>query len=207
MADLLPRVAVALPPPGQALDPRRLFPASLSQVWLEIGFGSGEHLATQAAAHPHVGLIGCEPYVNGVASLLSRMDRDGLANIRVLADDARLLLAALTEASIARAFVLFPDPWPKKRHHKRRLISQATLDALARVLVDGAELRIGLDEPDYIRWTLERFIVHPAFSWPARGPEDWRRRPQDWPSTRYERRAVREGRTCTYLRFQRLGRE
>ena len=113
----LPRVAFTLPP-GQALDPRQLFAPPPTALWLEIGFGGGEHLAAQAAAHSDIGLLGVEPFINGVAKLLRTVEQQGLANVRVLMDDARLLLAALPDASLARAFVLFPDPWPKARHHK-----------------------------------------------------------------------------------------
>ncbi len=136
MDRLLPELRIDVPAdaaPG-AIDPRALFAAPMDQVWLEIGFGGGEHLAAQAAAHPGIGFIGCEPFVNGVARLIARIDEAGLANIRLHPDDARPLLAALPDACVGRVFILFPDPWPKARHHKRRLVTTALLDALARVM-------------------------------------------------------------------------
>ncbi len=203
LAALLPRLAIPLPPEGDRLDPGALFNGGVSEVWLEIGFGAGEHLATQAVANPGIGFIGCEPYVNGVTSLLSRIEREGIGNIRVWADDSRPLLGVLAGASIGRAFILFPDPWPKARHHKRRIVSRSTLDALAFTLADGAELRLATDDSDYAAWMLARAAPHPSFQWLARSPRDWRQRPPDWPPTRYERKATAAGRESMYLRFRR----
>lgn len=203
----LPELVVAMPAAGSVLDPASLFPGAPRPVWLEIGFGGGEHLAAQADAHPGIGFLGAEPFVNGQASLAAHVDRLGLANVRILPDDARPLLEALPEASIARAFVLFPDPWPKRRHAGRRFIVPATLDALARVLEDGAELRIASDDPGYVQWILSLVPVHPAFRWTARRAEDWRRRPGDWPETRYEAKAIAAGRSPAFLRFLRRPRD
>jgi tRNA (guanine-N7-)-methyltransferase len=199
---LLPRVAIALPDAGP-LDPLTLFPAPPEAVWLEIGFGAGEHLAAQAEQHPGVGFIGGEVFENGVARLLGEIARRDLHNIRVYPDDARLLLDCLTPASIGRVFILFPDPWPKARHHKRRLVASATLDRLAVVMQPGAELRLATDDPGYLVSMLEHVTAHPAFTWLARGPADWRLRPSDWPATRYEEKARAAGRTSTFLRFAR----
>jgi tRNA (guanine-N7-)-methyltransferase len=199
LSDLLPRIAVTAPPAA----PAALFMPPPREVWLEIGFGGGEHLAAQAAANPAIGLIGCEPFVNGVVALLAQVKAQALANVRIWQGDARALLAGLPPAAIGRAFILFPDPWPKVRHHKRRLITAAFLDALARVLAPGAELRLATDDRDYLAWMLERLTVHPGFAWCARGPEDWRRRPADWPATRYEAKALAAGRRPAYLRFVR----
>jgi tRNA (guanine-N7-)-methyltransferase len=185
------------------LDLSRLFASPRRDHWLEIGFGGGEHLAWQAARHPDVGFIGCEPFVNGLASLFARGRDDGLGNIRVVDDDARVLLAALPEASIGRAFVLFPDPWPKARHHKRRIIQTATLERFAFALKDGAELRLSSDDPGYVRWMLQHCLGHPDFEWLAETARDWRERPADWPETRYEMKAVGAGRACCFLRFWR----
>jgi tRNA (guanine-N7-)-methyltransferase len=184
----LPRVGVTPPAEPASLDPVSLFESPVTEAWLEVGFGGGEHLLAQAAAHPHAGLIGCEPFINGMASLLSELDRAPAraANIRVLMDDARLLIAGLKDASVARAFVLFPDPWPKARHHKRRFVAKANLDQFARILQDGAELRLATDDPGYLRWMLIEMTDHPAFTWTARRPGDWRERPADSPKTRYE---------------------
>jgi tRNA (guanine-N7-)-methyltransferase len=190
-------------PRERPIDPRRLFDRPVEAVWLEIGFGAGEHLAAQAARQPGNGLIGCEVFENGVASLLAEVERRGLANLRLLVDDARPLLGALAEASLERVFILFPDPWPKLRHHKRRLVSMATFDALAHAMRDGAELRLATDDMDYLRWMLERATAHAAFEWQARRPPDWRERPPDWPATRYEQKALAAGRRPAFLRFRR----
>jgi len=203
MAELLPRLRVALPPGGASLDPFALFSPRPRQVWLEIGFGGGEHLAVQAERHPDIGFLGSEVFVNGIAALLDEVDRRRLANLRILDDDARLLLPALPEACLGRVFLLFPDPWPKKRHEKRRFISPANLAELARLLVDGGELRIASDDAGYIRWTLEQMAGHPAFRWRARGPGEWRTPPPDWVDTRYQEKARAAGRRAIFLSFER----
>lgn len=200
--EALPRLSIATPGEGESFDPRRLFPDSRA-VWLEIGFGAGEHLIWQAQNHPDIGLIGCEPFINGLARALTAAVQAGLTNIRFLQDDARLLLRALPEKSLGRAFILFPDPWPKLRHHKRRLVATPTLDLLARAMVDGAELRLATDDASYLPWMVEHATRHPAFEWLAEGPADWRQRPADWPPTRYEQKALREGRRPAYLRLVR----
>ena len=213
LRDLLPRLRVAIPPGGK-LDLDTLFPPPTGgrrrPVWLEIGFGAGEHLAWQARTHPHVSLLGAEFFINGIAQLLRRLQgagrEEGLDTVRIFQGDARDLLEALPAAAIDRAFVLFPDPWPKARHHKRRLIQPQTLDQLARVLSDGAELRLATDDMTYARWMLETVIAHPDFVWLAEGPDDWRRRPDDWPATRYQAKAEASGRRPVYLRFSRCQR-
>ena len=171
----LPRIALDLsqPLPTRLGD---LFAPPVSHVWLEIGFGGGEHLLWQARHNPSVGLIGCEPFQDGVIKVLSVIDKEYLANIRLHADDARPLLRRLPAASIGRAFILFPDPWPKARHHKRRLVSAATLDELARVMRSGAELRIATDDGEYARWMLLAVVGQRNFLWTATGPADWRQR-------------------------------
>lgn len=200
--DVLPRVA--LPSDAAGLQrPAELFCPPASKVWLEIGFGGGEHLLWQAAHHPHIGLIGCEPFEDGVVKVLSAVDTEQLTNIKVLADDGRPLLRLLPEASIDRAFILFPDPWPKKRHQKRRLVSSETVAAFARIMRSGSELRIGTDIGEYACAILRTVLGHSGFTWIAAGPEDWRKRDADWPPTRYEAKAIREGRRCYYFRFQR----
>ncbi len=207
LESLLPQVALERPEPGTSLSPAPLFDAPVSDVWLEIGFGGGEHLAAQAVANPEIGFIGCEPFINGVAGLLSHIDHEGLTGrVRVLADDARFLLDALPDASIGRCFVLFADPWPKRRHWERRFIGPENLVRLARVLKDGAELRLASDDPGLITWMLEHTWRHPAFEWLARSAEDWRARPADWPQTRYEQKALIAGRTPVFLCFKRRDR-
>jgi tRNA (guanine-N7-)-methyltransferase len=206
MAELLPRLQIVLPEADQRITPATLFATRVADVWLEIGFGGGEHLAAQARAHPEIGLIGCEPYINGVAALLAGIEADDIANIRILPGDARDLLDALPDASIGRAFILFPDPWPKARHARRRLVAPETLDTLARILKDGAELRMATDDPGYLRWMLEHAIRCAGLHWTATAPGDWRARPADWPATRYEEKAASQGRKSTYLRFVRTAR-
>ncbi len=196
--ETLPRLAFGLPAAGE-LDPRSLFARPPGAVWLEIGFGGGEHLAVLAERHRDIGFIGCDVFENGIAKLLAEVERRHLGNVRLLIDDARLLVAALPASSIARVFILFPDPWPKERHKKRRIVSLETLDALARVMTDGAELRLATDDPDYFAVMLERVTGHHAFEWLARRPADWRERPPDWPATRYEEKARAAGRAPGFL--------
>jgi tRNA (guanine-N7-)-methyltransferase len=201
--DVLPRVAVPS-------DPERLqrladlFPEPVRDLWLEIGFGGGEHLVWQAKRHPDIGFIGCEPFEDGVVKLLSAIELDGIGNVRICAGDARPLLRLLPEASVGRAFILFPDPWPKRRHHKRRLISAATVAELARILRPSAELRIATDAGAYAGTILRAVLASPAFHWTVAGPRDWRERTPDWPQTRYELKAAAEGRRCYYFRFERI---
>jgi tRNA (guanine-N7-)-methyltransferase len=215
--ELLPRLALDLTgaAPG-ATDPKTwFFPATpppfsegpaqaVRAVWLEVGFGGGEHLCAQAASHPDIGLIGCEPFLNGVASALKQIARDRLNNIRLHADDARQVIETLAPASLDRVFVLFPDPWPKSRHAKRRFISPAALDALARVMAPGAQLRVASDDPGYIRWALGQLLAHPGFAWTAARADDWRSRPADQPPTRYEEKARAKGISPVFLVFRRL---
>jgi tRNA (guanine-N7-)-methyltransferase len=204
MANLLPKLAVPVGAEAKGnLQPLSLFADEIHQIWLEIGFGGGEHLVEQAVANPHVGLIGCEPFVNGVAKLLAEVEKKNLSNVRIHHDDARDVLETLADACLDRAFLLFPDPWHKKRHNKRRFVSQENLDQLARLLKDGAEFRVATDIKDYCRWTLREVRAHGAFEWQAEKADDWRIRPDDWPGTRYEAKAGREGRTSVYLTFRR----
>jgi tRNA (guanine-N7-)-methyltransferase len=203
LAEWLPKLAVALPTQGR-LDPASLFGQEFDDLWLEVGFGSGEHLLAQAAAQPRTGIVGCEPFINGMAALLAEIAREPAraANIRVLMDDARPLIAALPDASLGRVFVLFPDPWPKSRHHKRRFIGPENLVDLARVMKDGAELRVASDHADYVEWTLDHLRADPAFTL-NRPQSEWRDRPADWPETRYEAKARAQGRAPVFLAFRR----
>ncbi len=171
-------------------------------LWLEIGFGGGEHLAHVAELHPSTQFIGCEPYVNGIAGLLAHIDKNKISNIRIYSDDARDLVAALPNNSLERVFILYPDPWPKKRHNKRRIISSEFLDSLARVMKPGAELRLATDSADYATWMLERLLANNNFKWLAKSCEDWLNPPPEWISTRYEQKAL-AGRP-TYLNFVKL---
>ena len=189
------------------IDPATLFPKA-RDLWLEIGFGGGEHLAAMAAQNPEIGFIGCEHYVDGVAKLLSALDREGLENVRIHAHDARDAIDALPDASLGRVFLLYPDPWPKRRHWKRRFVNADALDALSRVMKPGAELRIASDIPDYIRHCLavlhrRRLAGRRDFKWTAERPDDWRLPWPGWPGTKYERKALEAGRTPCYLTFER----
>jgi tRNA (guanine-N7-)-methyltransferase len=203
--ELLPKLQVSLPEAGP-LDPADLFAHSPRRIWVEVGFGGGEHLAYQAAAHPDVGLFGCEPFIGGVARLLSLIETQGLANIRLFTDDARLLMQALPDACLERVFILFPDPWPKTRHHKRRIVNPVTAREFGRLLQPGGEVRLASDDMGYVRAMLLALHARPELQWLARRPADWRERPADWPMTRYESKAVAAGRACVYLRFLRTGR-
>lgn len=186
--------------PGRApLDLGALFGGK--PVWLEIGFGGGEHMVHQAAQNPGTGIIGCEPYINGVAMLLGKIRRAGVENLRVYPGDVRDMFDVLPEASIERAFLLYPDPWPKARHHRRRFVTPEHLEPLARVLKPGAIFRVATDIPDYVRQTLEEVPRH-GLTWRAERPADWREPWEDWLSTRYEQKALREARTPHYLTFR-----
>ena len=164
--------------------------ASPRDLWIEIGFGGGEHMVQQAVRHPDTDIIGCEPFLNGVGSALRHIDEAGVANVTLLASDARPLLDTLPDASVSRAFILFPDPWPKARHHKRRLIQPETIAALARILKDGATLRFATAWADYADWTLQRFIASTDFAWPAQRPTDWTQPPAGHITTRYETKGL-----------------
>jgi tRNA (guanine-N7-)-methyltransferase len=202
METLLPQLAVPLgtPPP----DPlNRLFPGSADAVALEIGFGGGEHLMAEAGARPHMGFIGCEPFVNGMAKALALIEAREIANVRLHFGDAVDLLAWLPPASLARVDLLYPDPWPKRRHWKRRFVQEVTITAIARVLRSDGEFRFVTDWPDYAEWTLERLIRSPLFRWTAERADDWRCAWPGFTATRYEAKAKREGRAPCYLVFRR----
>lgn len=170
-------------------------------IWLEIGFGGGEHLVHQAVLNPTINLIGCEPYINGVAMLLAKIRQAGAGNIAVYPGDVRNLFDVLPPASIDRAFLLYPDPWPKKRHHRRRFVTPEFLDPLAVALKPGAIFRVATDIPDYVRQTLEEMTPRPDFTRLGDDPQDWHTPWPDWTPTRYEEKALREGRTPHYLTF------
>jgi tRNA (guanine-N7-)-methyltransferase len=198
---LLPGIAVPDPAAGP-IDPKALMPEA-TEVWLEIGFGGGEHLAAQAAGHPQALMIGCEPFLNGVASLLRHIDEGDLRNVRIHADDARAVVEALPDAALDRIMILFPDPWHKVRHNKRRLIQDAFVAALVRVLRPGGRLRFVTDWKDYAEWALERFNRNPALVWLAEDAGDWTTPPADHVVTRYEEKKL--GDTAPlFLEFRRV---
>lgn len=198
--------------PGLSLDleaaaPDRLeslFPRRPAKLVLEIGFGGGEHLAAEAEAHPDTGYIGAEPFLNGVAKLVSEIEARNLANIRVHHGDARPLLDWLPASALDRIDLLYPDPWPKARHWKRRFINRRNLDRLARVLKPGGLLHFATDIDSYTRWTLAHIHAHTRFLWTASAPSDWRTPFPDWPGTRYEAKARAAGRDPVYLEFRRI---
>jgi tRNA (guanine-N7-)-methyltransferase len=188
-AALMDRLLPALRVPQTPFDPRTLMPEA-AEVWLEIGFGGGEHMAGQADRRRDVLILGAEPFQNGVASALRHLDERGLANVRLQDGDARELIAHLPDNALDRVFILFPDPWPKLRHHKRRLITAETLADLARVLKPGGGLRFATDWADYADWTLERVLACGLFAWAAERAADWLTPPADHLTTRYEEKRL-----------------
>jgi tRNA (guanine-N7-)-methyltransferase len=182
--------------------PLSQFPETVQEIWLEVGFGAGEHLVALALAHPQVGLIGAEPYEMGMAKMLTKLEETPLNNVRLFEGDGRDILEALPDASLSRFFLLFPDPWPKTRHHKRRFLQMEMLDLLAAKLKPGAELRFATDDKTYLPYALERLMAHPGFQWTATGQNDWKKRPDGWPPTRYEAKAIKG--PPRYLRFLRV---
>lgn len=188
---------------SRAQNPERL-PINLTSVlgnrplWLEIGFGGGEHLVHMAARYPHIGLIGCEPFVNGIAMLLGKIRAAGVDNLAIHPGDARDVFDVLPAGIVQKAFLNYPDPWPKNRHHRRRFVNQGYLTALARVMAAGAEFRVATDIADYVRQTLQE-VPKAGFTLTEQGGTAWK----DWISTRYEQKALREGRPPHYMTFQR----
>jgi tRNA (guanine-N7-)-methyltransferase len=200
---LLPRLAldIGTPFPDNLAD---IFAAPLGDVRLEIGFGGGEHLIAEALAFPNTGFIGCEPYVNGMAKILTQIEANNIGNIRLFAGDAAELLAWAPARSLSRIDLIHPDPWPKRRHWKRRFVQDATVMAMARVLKPDGEFRFVCDIDDYVAWTLAHLLRSRDFAWLAERADDWR---LPWPGytmTRYGRKAEREGRVAAYLRFRRV---
>ncbi|WP_020590555.1 tRNA (guanosine(46)-N7)-methyltransferase TrmB [Kiloniella laminariae] len=202
---VFPKIRISLEeiPEGKKLDLSQAFAGSNDPVWLEVGFGGGEHLAWQAAHNPDANIIGAEYFINGVASLLGHLDENGADNVRIYRGDVRDLLPFLPDNCLSKVFLLFPDPWHKARHNKRRFIQKETLDRLAELMVDGGEFRMATDDMGYLQWMLERTVPHPDFTWIAEGPADWDRRTEDWPQTRYEEKALKKGLKPGYLRFRR----
>jgi tRNA (guanine-N7-)-methyltransferase len=194
------RLDLTTEPPA---DLRTLFEADVSAIRLEIGFGGGEHLLHRATEAPIVGFIGVEPFVNGMAKMMMAVREQPLANLRVYDDDATRLLDWLPEASLDGIDLLYPDPWPKKKHWKRRFVSPVNLDRFARVLKPGSKIRFASDIDTYVNWTLLHCRAHGAFAWQASDAGDWHRPYDGWPGTRYEAKAIREGRRPAYLTFVR----
>jgi tRNA (guanine-N7-)-methyltransferase len=200
---LLPHLALDITTSAPS-DFSELFGLPVEAVRLEIGFGGGEHLAAEAQHFPTTGFIGCEPYVNGMAKILAQIEAHNIGNIRLLAGDAAELLAWLPSGSLARIDLIHPDPWPKRRHWKRRFVQDATIAAMARVLRRGGEFRFVSDIDDYCAWTLWHLLRSPDFRWLAERADDWRLPWEGYTMTRYGRKAEREGRVANYLRFARV---
>lgn len=196
MDTVLPRVQIEAP------DSALSFPFTPESVWLEIGFGNGDSLAAWHRAHPETGFIGCEPFVNGVSHLCRLVKDDDLSNLRLWPDTAQPLIAALPDSSIDRVYLLNSDPWPKKRHHRRRFIQQDTLTTLARILKPGGQLVMTTDHAALADWMLEQTLRHPGFEWTARSKADWETPPEGWLTTRYEGKGSQAGRQQVYLVFK-----
>jgi tRNA (guanine-N7-)-methyltransferase len=202
--DLKPAgVTYADNPDRVQIDPKSWF-ENENDVWLEVGFGGGEHMVHQAALNPNVNIVGCEPYINGVAMLLGKIRESKVSNVSVHPGDARDMMDVLPAESISRAFLLYPDPWPKSRHHRRRFVTPEHLEPLAKCLKSGAIFRIATDIEDYVRQALEEVLANGNFEWLATGADDWRNPWDDWISTRYEQKAIRENRTPHYLTFRKI---
>jgi tRNA (guanine-N7-)-methyltransferase len=184
-------------------DPMGLFPDSPSALWLEIGFGGGEHLAAEARAHPGTGYLGCEAFLNGIAKALALVEAGSLRNVRLYNGDARAVIEALPRETLDGVYLLYPDPWPKRRHHRRRFLSDEMLTRLARIMRPGAELRFATDIDDNAGWSLARVLRSPDFVWAPAGSRDWQRPWDGWTGTRYEAKALRSGRRPAYLTFLR----
>jgi tRNA (guanine-N7-)-methyltransferase len=202
MAEVLPKLALDLTRPAPA-DLRTLFPVPVDAVRLEIGFGGGEHFLHEAKNAPRTGFLGCEPYQNGMAKALAAIEAEDLRNIRLHYGDALGLIEWLPEGSLARIDILYPDPWPKRRHWKRRFVSAARAARLARLLLPDGELRFATDVASYAEWALLRLLRAPRLVWTAERADDWRKPWPGFPGTRYEAKAIAAGARPTYLTFQR----
>ncbi len=215
---LLPKLLITVPEKGEKIDFEKLFPFTPDEYRLEIGFGGGEHLAAQSLKNKNIGFIGAEVFINGVAGLVAhlagahensnRAVKGELApersdNVRIFNDDVRLLFSSFPDGKLSFIYVLFPDPWPKKRHAYRRFIGPENIPHLARLLKQGGILQVASDDMNYIRWSLEHLCQSPYFTWTAKSADDWRKQPADWCPTRYEQKALDAGRKPVYLRFKR----
>jgi tRNA (guanine-N7-)-methyltransferase len=200
--NLLPHLALDISTPAPA-DAREIFDPAAEELRLEIGFGGGEHLVAEAQAFPSTGFIGCEPYINGMAKILAQIEANNIGNIRLFAGDAAELLAWLPAKSLSRLDLIHPDPWPKRRHWKRRFVQDKTIAAMSRVIKSGGEFRFVCDIDDYVAWTLSHMARSPDFTWHAERADDFRLPWDGYTMTRYGRKAAREGRKAAYLRFRR----
>ncbi|MTI44666.1 tRNA (guanosine(46)-N7)-methyltransferase TrmB [Roseibium hamelinense] len=203
MEDVLPKMRLDLHASAPS-DIRTLFSSKVDAVWIEVGFGGGEHLLHRARENPGVGIIGIEPFIGSMAKVVAAISDENIRNVRLYDDDAAHILDWLPPDSVDLAYQLYPDPWPKKRHWKRRFVNTENLNRYARVLKHGSEFRFASDIDTYVDWTLQHCRDHPAFEWAAETASDWRVPWSNWPGTRYEAKALREGRVPRYLTFRRV---
>lgn len=202
MQQALPKWQCSAPEGGQVMDLAALFGNS-NPVWLEVGFGAGEHLEHLARYYPDINFIGAEPFINGVVRLVDGIETQGISNIRIIADDVRPLIEALPPGALQRVDVLFPDPWHKVKHHKRRIINTEFLSLLGGVLPEGGDLWLATDHYDYSCWMLEHILPHKDFYWTAKSFKDWQNPPADWHETRYETKRAKNGKEAVFLHFER----
>ena len=179
----------------------KLFPKNIKEIWLEIGFGSGEHIKWQLDNKKDIAIIGCEPYINGVANLLEILNKEQLQRVKIFTGDARKVITSLKSNTISKVFILFPDPWPKKRHHKRRIIDKDLIKTLSIILKESGELRIASDHSNYVSWILHQFLNNKYLIWTAKSKEDFLKKPESWPKTKFEERAKRLGSICYFFQF------
>lgn len=203
LAQLLPELRIDLERPAPR-HLQELFPHKPENIVLEIGFGGGEHLIHRAQLHPEIGFIGCEPFINGMAKASQAIKTTGLTNIRLFDEDATQLLDWLPAESLSRIDLLYPDPWPKKRHWKRRFLNGENVKRFHKVLLPGGEFRFASDIEHYVNWGLRHIFDHGGFNWTANMASDWHNSWPEWISTRYEKKAIREGRTPCYMIFEKL---
>ena len=203
MDEKLPALRVPVADDDAIVDPAALFDGAVNALWMEIGFGTGEHLAELASRNPDIGFIGCEPFVNGVASLMAKIEDLGLTNVRIFDDDVRLLLPHMPEACLQRLYILFADPWPKTRHHRRRITVPSNLRQFARLLADDGRLMFASDQHDFAAWSLSHFLADGSFEWAARRRADWLTAPDDWVPTRYQIKAARKDLHPVFLDMRR----
>jgi len=206
--ELLPKISIKIVTPHllrgkKPLNPATLFNKNTKEIWLEIGFGFGEHIYGQAekSENKNIGFIGCETHINSIVSLLGKIEKTNTKNIKIFNGDARLLLENLTDNSLSKVFILFPDPWPKKKHHKRRIINEEFLELLHKKMKSNSTFIFASDIDNYINWTIEKVRNHNKFSFPAKSKEDCENEPNGWICTRYQQKAIREGRKSRWLKF------
>ncbi len=201
LEEVMPVVSIKTLEDEIMIDPKSFFDFPVKEVWFEIGFGNGEHIVHQAENNPEVGIIGCEPFLNGVAACCKEISDKGVKNIRIWHDDARLLMLRMQPHSIDKLFLLHPDPWPKTRHHKRRFIQTESLNLISSLLKDDADFRMATDHFTLAQWMLEKTYFHPNFEWKANCAHDWQTPPDDWIDTRYHDKGKRKDHIQVFLNF------